>query len=202
MIFFKVMVYNIFELLVESAISTLLETVNRIENALETNRRLEKEFEHHVLLAFKGAGKEKGFDCIPSSTHGFPDIICKHKESGLKFGVEVKTGKTWQTNGNSIFTQIGEQDLDEIIVLFCKTTKPIEISWKKYEDAVNSIAITHSPRYVIKMDTENDNTFFKKMNITYKEFKKMQVEEKMQLIKSYYLLKEKGGRQWWMSKDK
>ena len=192
------MVNELFESLVEDAILTLSETIDRIQNALESNRRLEKEFEHHVLLALKGSGKEKGFDCEAASTHGFPDIICIHKETGLKFGVEVKTSKSWQTNGNSIFTEIGEQDLQDIIVLFCKTNKPIQISWKRYEDVVNSVAITHSPRYTIKMDIDSNSTFFKEMNTTYKYFKKMPMEEKMELIRSYYLLKEKTGRQWWM----
>ncbi len=196
------MVYELFKSLVEDAVSTLSDTIIRIQNALETNRRLEKEFEHHVLLAFKGAGKAKGFDCHPSSSHGFPDIICTHKESNLKFGVEVKTGKTWQSNGNSIFTEIGEQDLEDIIVLFCKTSKPIEISWKRYEDVVSSIAITHSPRYTIKMDIDNNSTFFKEMNTTYKDFKKMSLEEKMELVRNYHLTKEKTGRQWWMLKEK
>jgi hypothetical protein len=196
------MVDELFQSLVEDAVSTLSDTINRIQNALETNRRLEKEFEHHVLLALKGSGKEKGFDCEPASTHGFPDIVCIHKETGLKFGVEVKTGKSWQTNGNSIFTEIGEQDVEDIVVLFCKTTKPVQISWKRYEDVVSSVAITHSPRYTIKMDIDSNSTFFKEMKTNYKEFKKMPMEEKMELVRNYYLLKEKTGRQWWMPKGK
>jgi hypothetical protein len=188
--------------MIEEAISTLSETIDRIQNALETNRRLEKEFEHHVLLVLKVAGKEKGFDCESTSIHGFPDIVCTYKKTGVKFGVEVKTGKSWQTNGNSIFTEIGEQDIEDIIVLFCKTSKPIQISWKRYEDVVSSVAITHSPIYTIKMDIKGESTFFKAMNINYKDFKKMTVEEKMELVRNYYLLKAKTGRQWWMSKGK
>ena len=196
------MINELFKSLVDDAVSTLSETIDRIQNALDTNRRLEKEFEHHVLLAFKGSGKEKGFDCEAASTHGFPDIVCTHKETGLKFGVEVKTGKFWQTNGNSIFTKIGEQDVEDIIVLFCKTSKPIQISWKRYEDVVSSISITHSPRYTIKMDIDSNLTFFKEMNTTYKDFKKMPTKEKMELVRNYYLLKKKTGRQWWMLKGK
>lgn len=64
------MINKLFNSVVEDAVSTLSETINRIQNALDTNRRLEKEFEHHVLLAFKGAAKEKGFDCEAASTHG------------------------------------------------------------------------------------------------------------------------------------
>jgi len=76
------MVYNIFESLVDSAVSTLLETINRIENALETNRRLEKEFEHHVLLAFKGVGKEKDLIVYRHQSMVFLILFVNIKKAG------------------------------------------------------------------------------------------------------------------------
>jgi hypothetical protein len=194
------MINDDFKELIEEAIITLKETNDRIQNSLVTNRRLEKEFEHHVLLALKGSGKQRGFECFASSAHSFPDIVCIHKETGLKFGVEVKTSKSWNVNGNSIFSEIGEKDICDVVVLFCKTTNPVEICWRKYEEVVCSIAITHSPRYMIKMDIDDHFNFFKIMRTSYSEFKVMTVEEKMELVTRYHLKKNKNGREWWMSR--
>lgn len=192
------MAQDLFQNLVEEVALTLSQTIDRIKNSLETNRRLEKEFEHQVLIAFKASGRKQGFECTASSEHGFPDIVCLHKASGLKFGVEVKTGRTCKINGNSIFTEIGEMELEDLVVLFCKTSEPIKIFWKRYEDAVSGVAITHSPRYTIDMDIDDNSTFFKKMDTTYKGFKKMSMEEKMGLVKKHYLLKQKKYKEWWM----
>lgn len=53
--------YKNFIKIMDNALAVLEETKERIADSLVAERRLEKEFEHHVLLALKGVSKGSGF---------------------------------------------------------------------------------------------------------------------------------------------
>lgn len=189
--------YKEFVIIVEEAVQILLSQKNRIKDSLATNRRLEKEFEHHVLLALIGASKgtDFTFDAMESA-HAFPDIIAEHK-TGVCFGVEVKTAKGWTTNGNSIESSISDSRIEEIIVVFCKTEEPIDIIFKNYEEAISGVQVTHSPRFVLNMASE-DKGILVDMGLSYSQFKKLEIKEKIRLVREWYVKKGRDKNKWWI----
>jgi hypothetical protein len=186
--------------LVEECLEVLRGSSQRIQDALNTNRRLEREFEHQVLLTLQAVARAHGSQFYFSpihSEHGFPDIIAEHS-TGLCYGVEIKTAKTWQTNGNSINSSISDDRIEAIVVIFCKTSPPIEFAYKSYEEAITGIQVTHYPRYVLNMKANPDESILKHMNISYAQFKKLPVPEKIALIRSYYEQQGKADGKWWI----
>jgi hypothetical protein len=197
--------YNEFTALVEKALSVLRDTSGRIKDSLTTNRRLEREFEHQVLLALKGVSVGSAFTFKEiHSEHGFPDIIAEHQtvftEDNIKlcYGIEVKTAKTWQTNGNSINNSISDSRIQKIVVVFCKTTDPIEFAYKAYEDAIVGIQVTHFPRYMLSMNAPLEKSVLRKMGLSYDTFKNLPIKEKVALLKAFYETEGKADDKWWI----
>jgi hypothetical protein len=186
--------------IVAASLGVLRASASRIRDSLTTNRRLEKEFEHQVLIALSSVARAQNsgftFSAI-ESPHGFPDIIAEHA-MGRCFGVEIKTAKTWQTNGNSINSAITDDRIETVIVIFCKTSDPIEFDFKNYEDAITGIQVTHSPRYVLNMRANKDETILTRMGLTYSQFKALPLPEKLSLIKQDYIDKGKADDKWWI----
>lgn len=108
-----------------------------------------------------------------ASTHAFPDIFNRILEDKW-FGVEVKTSQNdWKCFGNSIFESTRVDNLeDRIYLFFGKYHEYIECKWARYEDCIDNINITHSPRFQVNMEVnENpDLSIFNKMNVTYSDF--------------------------------
>ncbi len=189
--------YDEFLIVIEEAVSILRSQKTRIKDSLATNRRLEKEFEHHVLLALIGASKGTGFIFnAMESPHAFPDIIAEHK-NGYCFGVEVKTAKGWTTNGNSIESSISDNRIKEIVVIFCKTEDPVEIAFKSYEDAISGVQVTHSPRFVLNMMSQ-DKGILIDMGLSYQQFKNLDVQDKVRLVREWYVKKGRDKNKWWI----
>lgn len=189
--------YDSFMEIVASAVSILESQKERIKDSLSTNRRLEKEFEHHVLLSLIGASKGTDFEFnAMRSAHAFPDIIAAHK-SGQCFGVEVKTAKGWVTNGNSIEASISDDRIEDIVVIFCKTEDPIEIVFASYESAISGVQVTHSPRFTLNMKNTR-NSILSDLNLTYKKFKQLTSKEKVRLIRDWHISKGRGDNKWWI----
>jgi hypothetical protein len=190
--------YKQFLLIIDQAVAVLRQSDKRIQESLETNRRLEREFEHQVLLVLQGLSHNSpfSFSAMPSE-HSFPDIIAEHT-SGVCFGIEIKTSRTWQTNGNSINASITDSRIETIVVVFCKTTPPIEFDYKPYEDAIVSIQVTHFPRYVLNMKAGESVGILRHLNMPYAEFKNLPIKEKVQLLKRYYEEKGTSENKWWI----
>lgn len=81
--------------------------------------------------------------------HTFPDNVIEFFD-GEKYGIEVKsstsaTSKPWKINGNSVLGSTKENVIDTYIV-FGKTVMGNQaFRFKRYEDAVANVAVTHSP---------------------------------------------------------
>ena len=51
--------------------------------------------------------------------------------------------------------------------------KPFKIKYKPFEECVENVAVTHSPRYMLDMDASKQDTLFTKLEKTYEEIRQM-----------------------------
>ena len=159
--------------------------------AQETNHYIgcdSKQLEKETILAMKEQCEGTPFlpdDIQLISGQRFPDIItAKH------FGVEVKSTKEnkWVSTGSSIVESTRIEDVNHIYMLFGKLGgHPIEFKCKPYQNCLYDIAVTHSPRYLIDMDTPQEKTIFSKMGIEYDSFRLS--EDPINTVRTYYLEK-------------
>lgn len=123
-----------------------------------------------------------------TSKNAFPDLISKILEKNW-YGIEVKTSqKDWKSFGNSIFEKTRIDHLDDRIYLFFGRFQPdFECKWAKYEECIDKINITHSPRYQINMEIleKNELTVFHKMGTSYKYFRDSTAAERMEMLRKY-----------------
>lgn len=173
---------------------------------------------------FKSKGNDNGFEnlmdfIIPKIKSQFPEIgielITGHHFPDMnilidnqKFGVELKSSQkgTWTIPGNSIFESISENDYKEIYILFGSRKKDTatkkfvpqyNVKYRKYWQATSSIAVTHSPRFVINMDAKEG--VFSNLE-EYEHFRKMPDEEKASFAQK--ILREKaGGVKWYVAPE-
>ncbi len=123
----------------------------------------------------------------------FPDIILG------KFGLEVKftTNDTWRSIANSIFEGTRSQDVEQIYLIFGKMGGTPKVCWRKYDDCVIHVRTSHVPRFEVEMlDRES---LFSKIGISYVDFCKLPIDERMKHVRNYARgrLKE-GERLWWL----
>ncbi len=157
-------------------------------------------FEEMVYEALKksaiGTNFENYIEMVTG--HKFPDIVFNNRF----YGVEVKSLKHdgWSTFGNSIFESTRVKNIDRIYILAGRLSDPIEFRYKKYEECIDDIQITHSPRYHIDMDVKAKDTIFTKIGQTYDEFRKL--ENPLGPLREYYRSKLKPGEGlWWLEND-
>lgn len=133
--------------------------------------------------------------------HAFPDIVIEFS-TGEKYGIEVKSSssassKSWKINGNSVLGSTKEDVIDTYIVFGKTAIGNQAFRYKRYEEAVANVAVTHSPRYAIDMDISPEETFFSKSGLTYKQISEN--EDPIGLITSYF--KSQGQRAWWLTES-
>ncbi len=163
-----------------------------------------EDFERCVFEATKSTLSNLGIAAnvlYTPGSHVFPDIIVEFSH-GEKYGIEVKsstsaTSKHWKINGNSVLGSTKEDVIDTYIV-FGKTAIGNQgFQYRRYEEAIANVAVTHSPRYAIDMEIDSDETFFAKSGLTYKQISESQ--DPIGLITSYF--KSQGQRAWWLSES-
>lgn len=163
-----------------------------------------KLLEEETVMAIKKQCEGTSFtpdDIKLVSGQRFPDIIAaKH------FGVEVKSTKEnkWISTGSSIVESTRVENVSHIYMLFGKLGgNPIEFKCKPYQDCLYDIAVTHSPRYLIDMETPQDKTIFSKIGIEYNEFRLS--ENPINTVRAYYLKRIKEEKRaampWWVGGD-
>lgn len=129
--------------------------------------------------------------------HAFPDIVARKY-----YGVEVKTGqgKNWQTTGNSVLEGSRIHGVERIYLFFGKTKAPCEFRYRKYEECIYDVKVTHSPRYAIDMDLEPGKTLFDEMDIAYDVLRKS--KDPLGPILDYMRRKEPGAdKKWWVGES-
>lgn len=182
--------------MVDSAIEILAKDVTRIKSLL-SRQRLEKDLETHVLLTLNGLSHEGDFQFSALKAHSFPDILVEHN-SGVRYGIEIKTSKRWTSQGNSVNESTGDKSIRKVLILYCKTSEPIEFRRSLYQDAVEKIDSTHYPRYLLNMNLRDQSNFFEKIKLSYEEFRALPIKKKIQILRKYYVEAGDFKDKWWI----
>lgn len=127
----------------------------------------------------------------------FPDIIAKKF-----YGIEIKTTTKnhWKTTGNSVLESTRIEDVKRIFMLFGKLAHPIEFRYRKYEECLSEVVVTHSPRYLIDMNLEIGKTIFDKIQMPYDSLR--QAPSPIKPITDYYKQNLKPGQDlWWIDQE-
>lgn len=134
------------------------------------------------------------------SGHSFPDIMTSEM-----YGVEVKstTKNKWTSTGSSIVESTRSKDVERIYMLFGSLgSNPPAFKCKPYQECLSSIAVTHSPRYLIDMSLKEKDDIFSKMKTDYEDFRQLEESEKISKVREYYIQKARKEHKvempWWM----
>jgi len=131
----------------------------------------------------------------------FPDIVAEKY-----YGIEVKSTKEdhWTSTGSSIVESTRIEYVDDIYMLFGKLGgKTPEFRCRPYQDVLYDIAVTHSPRYLINMELDRNDSIFSKMGTTYDDFRTS--PDSISKVRHYY--KEQAIKQkrhempWWITPE-
>ena len=157
------------------------------------------EMEELVFSSMKDAAKGTAFEGKISrgSLHAFPDITISDS-----FGVEVKMtiGDKWTSVGNSILESTRVKSVKEVFIFFAKLGGDIDIKYRAYQECLNDIAVTHSPRYTIDMSLASGASIFDKIGVEYNDLRNK--PNPIKLIKDYYRKQlSEGDELWWIDQD-
>ena len=128
----------------------------------------------------------------------FPDIIAQNF-----FGIEIKTtGQDhWVTTGNSVLESTRVENIERIYMLFGKLGGKIEFKFRLYQECLQRVVVTHSPRYLIDINLAKGETIFDKMNLPYDTLRNL--PQPIEPIIDFYRKTLKPGQDlWWINNDK
>lgn len=157
---------------------------------------LEKDAYDFINKVAKGTVYDGNIELI--SGQRFPDIVA-YVNANKAYGVEVKTAKSneWKSTGSSIFEGTRVDNVKNIHLLFAKLSNPVEFRCRKYEQCLYDVAITHSPRYLIDMETKSNESIFSKVGVEYNILRKL--ENPFKPIKKYFRESLNEGEDlWWI----
>lgn len=133
----------------------------------------------------------------------FPDITVTHK--GETDGVEIKSTRTvanpWTVPGGSIMEGNRVDGVKDIWLLFTKLANQVETKARPYVDAVCDLAVTHSPRYILSMESKKEESLFARFGISYDQVRES--DQPFKFFRGYLEQKarESGGTPWWSEKE-
>ncbi|CQR24980.1 hypothetical protein BN1356_01324 [Streptococcus varani] len=140
------------------------------------------------------------FDYKVHLGHHFPDMNLIINEK--RFGLELKSrnnGK-WDTNGNSVFESISDEEYEDIYLLFGSKVPnhdQILIRYDNYWKVTSAITVTHSPRFKINMDATS--SVFPSAE-DYNMLREKSDTEKVKFLQDY-LKENTSGVKWFISPD-
>ncbi len=127
------------------------------------------------------------------SGHRFPDIVIDNY-----YGVEVKTAKNnWKSTGNSVLESTRVDGVKRIYLFFAILSSPADFKFRKYEECLYEVAVTHSPRYLIDMELAKGKSIFDKMKISYNDLRILDKPIKP-FVDYYRAIAKPGEEPWWM----
>jgi len=90
---------------------------------------------------------------------------------GGKYGIEVKSsvgiGDSRRIAGNSILGSTSVQGVLKNVIVFGKMRgADIEFRSREYKECITEVRVTHSPRYMIDLDTPAKEHFFDKSGLS------------------------------------
>lgn len=193
--------YDVFTTILSKSIKQLQsDSIKRVDYYLNRGGvSLEKDVYKFVIEQAKNTIFDGKIELI--SGQKFPDIVA-YVNSKKAYGLEVKTTKsnTWKSTGSSIFEGTRVGDVKSIHLLFGKLSNPIEFRCRKYEECLYDVAITHSPRYLIDMDTVENGSIFSKVGVEYDTLRKL--DNPFKPIKKYFRQGLKEGEDlWWIDNN-
>lgn len=186
-----------FESLLNSGINVIQsEAAKSIKRFLgQSSSDFEKEVYGSLLISAKNTEFEGTMQLVTG--HRFPDIVAKQY-----YGVEVKITKQdhWRSTGNSVLETTRIEGVEKIYLFFGKLITPPQFKFRKYEECLYSIAVTHSPRYLIDMELNEGNTIFDKMGTKYDVLRNIDDPIK-EIVRYFRKIARKGEEPWWMGSE-
>lgn len=160
------------------------------------------QFENRVRQVLDDLLKEESelrvdFDSPPQA---FPDIALG------EYGVEVKftLSDTWKSIANSIQESQRVKSVKYIYIVFGKMGGKPEVRWGDYEKSVVHVRTSHVPRFEVELPpsgTIGRKSLFELMGVSYSDFSKMDINEKMKYVRAYARKIHPKERLWWMGDD-
>lgn len=186
-----------FEIFLGKAIDVLEKSVAKRDSILSdlAGRNFEPYFYNILVEIAKGSTFENTIELIGGQR--FPDIIVNKK-----FGIEIKTTtqRHWRTTGNSVKESTRVEGVDFIYLLFAQISFPFSVKFRRYEDVLADIVVTHSPRYMIDMNLKDGETIFNKIEVEYNILRNQ--ENPIKPIVDYYKSKLVEGEElWWIDNE-
>lgn len=134
----------------------------------------------------------------PKMNHHFPDVDIIL--NGIKYGVELKSRNngTWTTNGNSVLESITDEGYEEIFLFFASKVigeDRLMVRFQPYWETTKSIRVTHSPRFIIDITKDNNESVFKNKE-EYDLLRSSTEQDKVEFIQSY-LSENTNGTKWY-----
>lgn len=188
-------------------------TKNKLQSSAHVSNKVDfwKSFEIDVNTAVTESAKDLNlpWEIQYISGHKFPDIVARINERQA-LGIEVKTlslrNDSWKVMGGSIMESTRIPDVSRIQV-FCAKQNPFQIKYRPFEECVSSVAVTHSPRYMLDMNLGNNDSLFNKINKSYDSIRQMQ--NPFDAFKSYLIESKKNAKDseddenspWWYSPE-
>lgn len=132
-----------------------------------------------------------------SPAQAFPDIAMG------EYGVEVKftLNDTWRSVANSVLETQRVESVKQIYIVFGKMGGVPEVRWGEYERSVIHVRTSHVPRFEVELPSEKatvKESLFEQMGIKYDDFRKLDMQDKMQYIRAYARKIHPDGRLWWI----
>ncbi len=167
--------------------------------AREEKFKTSSQFENRVrealsILTENDPSFEIDFNPHPQA---FPDIAMG------EYGVEVKftLNDTWRSIANSVLETQRIDEVKHIYIVFGKMGGFPEVRWGEYEQSVIHVRTSHVPRFEIELPSDKaavKEPLFQQMGISYDDFRKLEMQEKMKYIRAYARKIHPGGRLWWV----
>lgn len=159
-------------------------------------------FEHRVREVLADLLKDESdlnIDFSPPP-QAFPDIAIG------EYGVEVKftLSDTWKSIANSIQESQRVQKVKYIYIVFGKMGGKPEVRWGDYEKSVVHVRTSHVPRFEVELPVDTSTakpSLFDLMGVSYSDFAKMGILEKMKYVRSYAKKIHPNERLWWMGDE-
>lgn len=153
---------------------------------------LEDDVYESMVEISRGTPFEDTIDRLGGIT--FPDIVARKY-----WGVEVKTTTQnhWRSTGNSVLESSRAPEVERIYMYFGKLSDPIGFRYRRYEECLYDIAVTHSPRYLLDMDTAVGKTIFDRISISYDDLRNSDKPIRT-LVDRYRRIIPSNGDLWWL----
>lgn len=167
--------------------------------ARKTGFKTANQFENRVREVLNELTKEDPSFDINFKPHpqAFPDIAMG------EYGVEVKftLNDTWRSIANSVLETQRIDSVKRIYIVFGKMGGEPEVRWGDYENCVIHVRTSHVPRFEVELPSDKSEikeSLFHQMGISYDDFRQLDMQDKMNYIRSYARKIHPDGRLWWI----